>query len=610
VCPGAPKREVFEMKLRDSIFCGVSRLFYKLSYRNRIVFCFLIATILPIISISYINFHISTYLLEEQVKYSFSQTLQQVEINIGKRTDQIMQVLDLIVENPKIQKLSSAKSAPTGYDKAVEYMEANDYLTTLENNFNIFHIRIYKEKKGVEGTHFYDFKDMKNVSGIDLDLEKYWGTLEWKSTYLQKYLGNEKRFVFSGVRVIKSLEDFSSFSICFVDILEDELYRSIEDITGKDGTDTCIIDNNGFIVSSKDKSLLGKSYNAPYLSKILQDRGSGFKCDDHLIIYQKVHNTDLILVSDIPLSLVEAKTRIINKITIVVVLFSIIFSLLLSMLLSNSLSKRLNSLLTAMRQTKNENNEEIMHEVILPDRFNYNDEIDQLIKTYNKMVNRIKTLIDEVYQTRLRESESRFRLLQTQINPHFLYNILESIKSCIAGQKTEKAINLIISLSQFYRIALSKGKDKITIEEEINMTATYVNLHKMSYGDDIELYIEIDNNILPFLIYKFTLQPVVENAIKHGLGCRGDKGIITIKGYFKEDDIVIQIIDNGIGIEKKKLTEIHKELSGEANNKRSGFGLYNVNERLRFYNPNIYGIKIFSEVGNGTVVEITIPQEV
>ena len=599
-----------DMKLFKSYSSKILKALYGLSYRNRLVLSFILVTTLPMLLISYINYYVSTSLMEDQVEYSFSQTLQQVEINIEKRTQQIKQVLDSIVQNTKINELLFTKFASFEYDKTVRYMEMNDYLNSLENNFKIFHIRIYMQKEGGEGNHFYPLKDIREVPGMDTDLSKYWGRLKWKSTYAQTYLGNVEKYVFSGVQVIKNLADFNSFSICFVDILEDELYQSIEDITGKDGTNTCIIDNQGLIVSGRDKSLLGKAYDVPYLNSVLQGDGKSFKYKDHLVIYRRIATPDLILVSDIPLKVIKGKTGTISGITILIALFSIFCSILLSMLLSNSLSRKLNYLFSAMRHTKNEKDEELLREVIVSDHFNYNDEIGQLIKTYNMMVNRIRMLIDEVYQTRLQESESRFKLLQAQINPHFLYNILESIKSTVAGQQPEKAIELILSLSQFYRIALSRGKDKITIKDEIDMVASYVNMQKLSYGDDIELHMEIDPDILPFLIVKFTLQPVVENSIKHGIRHRVGKGVITLRGRFEENDIVLEVMDNGIGIEEETLLKIRAELNEGKGGSRQGYGLYNVNERLRFYNFDSYGIKIFSRDGQGTVVEITIPQEV
>jgi two-component system sensor histidine kinase YesM len=216
-------------------------------------------------------------------------------------------------------------------------------------------------------------------------------------------------------------------------------------------------------------------------------------------------------------------------------------------------------------------------------------------------------------QIRLEQEEKRqleLAIMHAQINPHFLYNTMYSIKGLCDMGLNKDASQMITALSNFFRIGISKGKEIISIQEEMEHIQHYLFIQEMRYGDDFSYEIAVDEEILSYNIIKLSLQPLIENAIYHGVKRKRGLGKITIKGYQTEDTIHLEVIDNGNGIESYKLQEILQEIEASYQEKKKylGIGLKSVNERIKIHFGNNFGLTIVSEPGSGTVVSITIPK--
>ena len=581
------------------------------SYRNKLLACFITITVIPVILISSICYATASALTEHQVERVYWQSVSIAVNSVEERCQQISLVLDLISQDPRItQIVSGSQPAQSPYEDFLSYRNINNYLDFLEQNFNLFDIRMYVEKEGGEGSHFRDTSALKEIPGMERDLEEYWGTLSWKSTVGQSYYlpnqGAVRENVYSGVRVINNYYR-KTFSCCFVDIREEELYEIIGGLAEQNAAKAYLLDREGTIVSAAEKPLLGATYDSPVLEEILSQPDSIIKSREFLTLHQKVPGSELTLMLVLPLEVIRGELDPIRNVAYLLCILAVIASVGMSVVVSNGLTRKLSYLFTAMRKTEDKNFEGLLPEISRP--VNGEDEVDQLIGTYNYMVKRINTLIEEVYQTKLQESELRLKMLQAQINPHFLYNILETIKSSITARDNEQAVKLVLSLSQFYRLALSQGREKIKISRELEMVCAYMEMQKATYGDRITLDIRVDEDVYDCLMIKFTLQPLVENCIKHGF-CRGGRsGSITICGGNMGDYLQIQVMDDGVGIEEENLKKIQEALAQGIVPEGKGFGLYNVNQRLGFYQKQDCGISIFSEVGKGTIVELTFPRE-
>ncbi len=240
-------------------------------------------------------------------------------------------------------------------------------------------------------------------------------------------------------------------------------------------------------------------------------------------------------------------------------------------------------------------------------RIRSQDEISALGLAFNNMTENMQALIDQVREDEEKMRRMDLRLLQEQINPHFLYNTLDTIVWLIESNETDQAVNMVITLSSFFRLVLSKGKEFISIREEEKHIRNYLEIQEMRYRDILEYDIQIDQTVYDYQIPKLTLQPLVENALYHGIKYKRAKGYIHIHGEKEGDSIHLTVRDNGIGMDQAELEFLRREICRPCQETEKGFGLANVNERIHMYFGEEYGLRISSTKGKGTIVEVTIP---
>lgn len=233
-------------------------------------------------------------------------------------------------------------------------------------------------------------------------------------------------------------------------------------------------------------------------------------------------------------------------------------------------------------------------------------EVRHLAKAIKSMVNQMHLLMDNIVKEQEAKRKSELNALQAQINPHFLYNTLDSIIWMVENENYDGAIKMVTALAKLFRISLSKGKNIISLNDEIEHVRNYLTIQSIRYKNKFEYFIECDENTLNLCSLKLVIQPLVENAIKHGMEFMDGEGEITIKTYINQNDLYIDVIDNGFGMTQENAEVI---LSGNVklNSKGSGIGLKNVNERIKICFGNSYGLSIFSELDEGTTVRIHMP---
>ncbi len=237
------------------------------------------------------------------------------------------------------------------------------------------------------------------------------------------------------------------------------------------------------------------------------------------------------------------------------------------------------------------------------------DEIGTLSTNVNEMSGRLEEMVQKIKEDERKMRYTELRLLQEQINPHFLYNTLDTIIWLVEGNSPDKAVNMVVSLSDFFRIVLSKGKEIITIREEEQHVRSYLEIQQVRYRDILEFDIRIPEELYRYKILKLTLQPIVENSLYHGIKVKRGKGTISVSGYLKDNKIYFDIKDNGVGMSQAELASIRSKLTRPCKETDSGFGLANVNERIRMNYGAEYGVTIDSKQGEGTWVQIVIPAQ-
>ena len=231
------------------------------------------------------------------------------------------------------------------------------------------------------------------------------------------------------------------------------------------------------------------------------------------------------------------------------------------------------------------------------------DEIGQIALSINQMGSYINALVEDSYKKELARKNSELNLLQEQINPHFLYNALSSISSLALCNRDKETNQAIIYLSDFYRISLNKGKQELTIREEIRLLESYLKIQQVRFGDIIHVEYELDETLLERKVVKLTLQPIVENSIHHGRMDDTEVFHILIRLFEEKERTVLEVIDDGCGMEQEKLFALQDSM----NQSEGGYGLRNVNVRIKLWYGEEYGIFLESEPGVGTKVRIELP---
>ncbi len=234
------------------------------------------------------------------------------------------------------------------------------------------------------------------------------------------------------------------------------------------------------------------------------------------------------------------------------------------------------------------------------------EELQDLTQSLNTMAGRLQDLIDENRREQENLKKSELRALQAQINPHFLYNTLDAIVWLAEAGQSREVIHITRALSDFFRISLSQGKDWIPLSEEIKHLTGYLTIQKIRYRDILDYEIEIPENLYHVQVLKLLLQPLVENAIYHGVKHRRGRGMIHVKGCIDGEELVLMVQDNGAGMTPERLAEVREGLKQDSG-QSAGYGLFNVNKRIQLYYNQPTGVEIESEERTGTTVSIRVP---
>ena len=233
-------------------------------------------------------------------------------------------------------------------------------------------------------------------------------------------------------------------------------------------------------------------------------------------------------------------------------------------------------------------------------------EVEHLGKSIKNMLGRIKVLMSDLVAEHNAKRKSEFDTLQSQINPHFLYNTLDIIVWMIENENSDKAVNIVTALAKFFRISLSKGKNIITVKDEVEHVRNYLMIQNMRFKNRFEYSIEVDKKVLSYSSLKLMLQPLVENAIYHGMEFMDGDGEIDVKVFKEDDSLYFTITDNGLGMSEDMVeTLLSKDFV--PSKKGSGIGVKNVNERIKLYFGSEYGLKVESEPDEGTKITIHLP---
>lgn len=387
-------------------------------------------------------------------------------------------------------------------------------------------------------------------------------------------------------------------------IKESAIAAIYENSLNYQGGEFYVLDDTNRIISSRNKSLLYQNFTEmTAISLPRLDEGElsfilGKGQDKLLVSTQRFEPLSWTIISVIPLEVITAENKEINALIIRTGILCLVFALGISFFLSRSITKPLLTLANTMRKIRNGH-------MNVRSSYKSTDEIGHLSDGFNSLMDRIEALVAKIAEEERTKGEIEFKLLQSQVKPHFLYNTVETIISLIKLNMKTEAMAVAKYMADFYNISLSRGNDVISIREEMKLTESYLEIQKLRYVEYMDYSMAIDEEIMRYATPKLMLQPLVENAIYHGLKWKKEKGELRIVGYLDNGQIVIEVQDNGVGMNQQQIDHLLKPEVEDKQN--ASFGARSVNRRIKMLYGEPFGLDVESVSGSYTKVTVRLP---
>ena len=581
-------------------------LLHNMKLFQKFVLTYCILLIIPILIISSYAYAKLSNIITDNFLNSASESFEQSLDYMNYTVYKIFDTSNTIVVNNTVTDILThdAEEYPLT-EQIYDFSKLQSYLCSFENNLDIKKINLYINDGLIyssENVSFFKASSLKNTKVEDCILRTnarfIWGPM-W---YLNESTVNDTLFL---LKSIKNPDDLSEdIGFLRIDFRKSIIQDIIDKINPLDDVFSFVINSdNKIIASSRDLKDLydNSSIDLELIKSAAQFSNQLTTFDDGKFYLQSaaIDKTDWYMVNVLPKSSILSTIKTQRNYLFIIVILTIIMAIILAAYLVKVINKRLFQVIDGMRQVPNGQ----LSNYIENDS---SDEVGELIDNYNYMISKMSILVDEQYKLGKEVKNAELKALQSQINPHFLYNTLDMI-NWMAQKNMNKEISLAVkNLAKFYKLSLNKGKDITTIRNEVEHSKLYVNLQNMRYDNRITLITKLDESLMNCSIPKITFQPIIENSINHGILGRGmENGSILISGYISQNNLIIQISDDGIGIEKEVLPLILKE--NNLQTKGSGYGLKNINQRIKLLYGESYGLSFTSNYGFGTTVEITLP---
>ncbi|MFS0636832.1 sensor histidine kinase [Mesobacillus foraminis] len=564
------------------------------SLRTKLLIMFLFLTVLPLILVGIISY-IKSYNIVAQKSYS----LAQIQVGqLSREFDVVFQDIKRFTEIGKkdstvqflIDKENTAEESKSILGMIRLYRESYQYSDSIMN------IKIIStDGKAVSedrGVHLLDKEAISKPPFVSL--------LDEPTKTIIEPIYKNSNPVLSMTSTIVS--DRSKEVIGFINILvKSSVFKNILNEAALNSSGT-------FHIKSETGKLLFSNpqfANVPVSTQMIGNKTGFLTQGTTFIVYETSNLTGWKVIRYVPLTEITKEAHEIRSLIVLTVGSLVILTIGLYFFITSKLILPLRMLKEKMKQAS-------LGDLEVKIVNKGTDEISELSENFNSMIIKIKALLTKSVNEQKQLKIAELRTMQAQINPHFLYNSLETIIWMAEAKKGQEVIEITKALSYFFRITLSKGKDFILLENEINHVRNYLTIQKMRYQDILDVSFHLNDDILKYKIIKLTLQPIIENAIYHGIKNKRGKGLVRIKGDFTpEGNISIDVIDNGIGMTDDKLREVRQQLSSGLpfEKDQGGFGMVNVHQRIRLqYGPS-FGITINSLYGSGTRVSLIIPAE-
>jgi len=564
----------------------------------KIIIYFSIIFVLSTIILTFTYKKINSIYNLEKMKQSAVEVLESAETNTSMIIDNVNNVSKMIISSDNVQ--NTLKRVREQDKERTDYDNISNYLMQFTNfSSNISSIYILDE----HGNRYYS----ENVFYKDFDLEKiknsewYSELLESKGKYILKlngggfFQGNGNNYV-SLIRVINDINTGEKIGILIINMNENAFYNLSLKLNNQYGTKLIIKNDKNELITGPnlDSKLLGDLEDYEYPDSKVRFLVERVEEKDYIISTLKNPDYKWKLTTVMQYSESPQQTKYTNYFLLYFSIANFLLIIIGSMIISKFITNPLKKLCKSMKDIESGEFNTVYIKT-------YDDEVGELKKGYNIMISQINLLLDKIRKDEKIKRQTELNLLMSQIKPHFLYNTFDTINSLALLGENRKIYEMIKALGKFYRTSLNNGKDIITVEEEINTVKSYLVIQNIRYQEMFEVEYDLDPRCNGFKIIKLVLQPLVENAIYHGIRNKKDKGKIKISTFQEEEKVILTLEDNGSGMDESQVRSIIES-------KTTGIGVRTTKERLRVFYGDDYEFIVESKKDIGTKIIIKMPR--
>jgi len=572
--------------------------FRDFSIRTKLIIGFL-TILLPLVLILSIVFY--SYSAEIVLKQSLEQTreiVEQFSISLDNYMGLMRNKMEILADSPTIQ-----EELNTHQDK--EDIK-NDSFYSRNKRIRRIMLQIYSsvtmndvEIYGINETNHYLSLWSKKYEIPDKDILFENANLSKGRSVLVNNINDADTIQM--IKMVKDLQTYKPIGYIRFGLKRNYIEKMAKNINfGSDG---------GIVIFDENLNKISGIAHDSVLSKLLKEKPSigNFSYSEGKNEYTAVHihsdSTGWTTVGVIPLRYINKDLAGIQYLTVIIIVLTIIIGVTVSVIIAQSLILPLENTVNALEKFSRGDFAVRLKE-------NRCDEIGKLNRIFNKAIKEINELMQKVTQSEILNKEMEFKTLQSQMNPHFLYNTLDTINWLAFKEKQTEICNLVAAISSLIRASISNKKSIITIEHELDYVKNYIYIQHIRYKDRFDTIYDIDESLLKQAVPKLIIQPIVENAIIHGIENSKNKNLLYISIKRENECIVIIVKDTGIGMTDEKVSELLKEplnAEGDEQKAHTNLGLYAVHKRIQLMYGDLYGLTVHSQAGEGTTVTLHIP---
>lgn len=565
--------------------------FRKWGFQSKLLFIFLTMILTPVILLSFFEFYYSKKMLADKTN-DYLKNLAAVTLSkIDSTVSDIENVAFYINGNNTIQASLKAEKQVVG--NRVAYYELHSDIRQILASYVLLRQEINAICIHSESGREYTYTKTRNGPSLDIT----------------RYIRDEKQYWAvdkNHIVLMKKLYAFPTQSLLgyiALDVNAKSLYDIIADIDLTKSGRIFLVNEEGRILATESETLSGELLDEPYRN-FLGENEAFYNNVRVGNTYYSVYNSGAIsngwyMVLAIPRDYYMRDITKLKNVIIPITLMTAFLTALLSILVSRGITRPIRFLSGAM-ENFGQGNFDINCQV------DSEDEIGRLSHTFNQMVMDMNSLVNTVYEQKVMKQEAQMKSLQMQINPHFLYNTLDTINWMARIRHVDEIGDMVAALSNMMRYSLEK-KSFVRLGEEVKSLKDYIAIQNYRYRDKMVAEIEIDESLMSLYIPRLLIQPILENAIVHGIEEKLDKGHILVAARREDEDLYIQIIDDGVGMTEETMSHILREDYSMKKNGHTSIGVVNVNRRIQMIYGKDYGLLVQSVLGAGTKITIHIP---